>query len=86
MEDTTLKAYIKDERTGRNVLNPEYKAATKKEETIVVEEPAKIEEVTVVADQAEEEDTTVVASAEESANENVLAEVPEKTKNKKKNK
>lgn len=85
MENTTIKAYIKDERTGRNVINPEYKKAVKKEEAIIVES-AKVEEVAVVADQVEEEDTTVVATAEESANENVLTEVPEKTKNKKKNK
>ena len=65
-------AYIKDERTGKFVINPEYKKTTVAEAPVVKETTAPV---------AEE----VVASAEEAANENVTTEAPaKKTRAKKK--
>ena len=75
---TSESAYIRDERTGRHVANPNYNK-TKIVETAVVAEETKVEEPTVQEEETVES-TEVFATAEESANENVTVEVPEKVK------
>jgi len=71
-KEVKVSAYIKDERTGKYVFNPDYKKATVVETPVVVEEVAPVVEETVVDE--------VVANAEEAANENVTTEVPAKVK------
>ena len=59
-------AYVQDERTGRYVLNPNYKTPVVETTEEVIEATPAIEEV--------------VANAEESANENVVTTTPVKVK------